>query len=330
MDLDRFLGDFVKTRSSYRLTPEDRKTITHEGVRQFIFNKLSSSKYRASAISPDYKQKVIDKIDLLVNHDAPIHITLPFGATKNPYLLTAPGIDWGEVFAICLLRNYLSPIAAGYINGVLLEFVSVGVFEERVNRIPQKEIDLYDKQFERLLTFFKEYLPKGMQISYTRVSDDIAKKEINRLLELKIIELRKDWLKQPREVREYKILRAKRNSLFDPKSKNLEELLLDSALGHDAFCSECWTTKAAPWDEKDMITLGYTYTPGWAIHVRSAPGSTINFWSGMGVLEKRGERFLPTVLSLSQLNTAKNRIRREKVKVFGKAFPTLQEIPLLV
>lgn len=329
MDIQKYLEDLIYDKSDYKLSNEDKKTILHEGIAQFIFNKLNSSKFRAQATEASYSQSIKNKIQLCINHNLPIHLTLPFGATKNPYLPTAPGIDWAEVCSMAYLRQYLAPIAKAYKHGVILHYISVSIFEEKVNRIPQKDVNTYDNQFAKLVKFYSKLLPKSLKITFTRVADDFSQKEINYQLTIKINELRKNWLKQDSKTREYKLLRAKRNVVIKLNDKNVEDIILNAVWGHDAFCSECWTAEVAPWDKKDMITLGHNYTNGWAIHVRSTPGSSVNFWSGIGILEKRGDTFLPTVLSPLQFVSQKQNIKNVSVKLFDKLSPNLKTIPVL-
>lgn len=84
---------------------------------------------------------------------------------------TAPGIDWAEVVSIALLRDYLKPVAAGYKYGVVLDFFSVAVFENKVNFIPQEDVDLYDTQFSHLVELYSQYLPENLKIGYSRLAD---------------------------------------------------------------------------------------------------------------------------------------------------------------
>jgi len=329
MDVNTFVKSYIENKADYVLTEEDKKTTEFEGLSTFIYKKLNSSKYRASATAEDYVQKIKDKIDLCLNHEIPIHISLPFGATKNPHLPTAPAIDWAEVFNLGYMREYLKPIAAAYKHGVILEYVSVAVFEEKTNRIPIRDTDIYEKQFRALSDFYRSYLPGNFELRLSRVEDTISRDRINTLMDKKMNELRRKWNKQTPDEINQKIFRAKRNCIYDPADPNASEILTESALGHDSFCSECWTTELAPWDKKYMITLGHTYTAGWAIHVRSAPGSTINFWSGIGVLSTRGEEYVPTVLSLNQYGNYKKEITNVKVDFFDGEFTNLQEVPVL-
>lgn len=330
MKANDFLLQLIQDKSEYQLTKSDETLLRTQGVVQFIFRKLELAKYKASATTKDYQQKVLDKIELCVNHRMPIHITLPFGAAKSPYQPTAPGIDWAEVMNIVYVRDYLKPIAKAYKFGVVLEYISVGVFEEMMNRIPQRDVDMYDRQFAQLIAFYQKHLPKNFELKYTRVADLYDKKELGRLINLKVEQLAKNWLKNDQKIREYKLARAKRNCLWKPDEKNLDQIWFRSIFVHDAFCSECWTLENSPWDHKDMITLGHNYTAGWAIHIRSTPGSSVNFWSGTGVLVQKDDTLMPSVLSYSQYEKVRDQIKLEKVNVFGaKMGKNLQMIPIV-
>ncbi|KKU46967.1 MAG: hypothetical protein UX62_C0002G0022 [Microgenomates group bacterium GW2011_GWA2_46_7] len=330
MDAQKYLTSLIQDKSEYLLSKEDETLLRTEGLVRFIFRKLSLAKYKASSTSKDYEQKILDKIELCVNHQKPIHISLPFGAAKSPYQPTAPGIDWGEVLNIAYIRDYLKPIAKVYKYGVILEYISVGVFEEKMNRIPKKDVDLYDRQFTKLVAYYQEYLPKNFELRYTLVADLYDKKELSRLIDIKVEQLAKNWLKNDQKVRDYKLARAKRNCIWQPDEKDLDKIWMQSIFVHDAFCSECWSLENSPWDHKDMITLGHNYTAGWAIHVRSTPGSSVNFWSGTGVLLKRGENLTPSVLSFSQYEKAKSQIRVEKISILPKELgDNVAQIPVL-
>ena len=133
MDISIFLESIIEEVPNYQLTKEDLNIIRINGLAKYILKKINSSEYKASSITPDYLTKVTDKINLCLNHEVPIHFSVPFGAVKVPTLPTAPGIDWGEVFAISIIREYLAPIAKAYKYGVIVDFISVAVFEEKMN-----------------------------------------------------------------------------------------------------------------------------------------------------------------------------------------------------
>ncbi len=329
MNINTFLTELVQSKLEFTPTPEDKKTIQFEGVEKFIFNKLNSSTYKASSITPDYLVKIKDKIHLCINHEIPIHVSIPFGSVKVSTLPTAPGIDWAEVFNISLIREYLAPIAKMYKYGIVLDYISVAIFEEEMNYFPQKDITLYETEFKKLVNIFHNYLPDNFKINFIRLTDHFPKEKTLRMIGIKVEELRNNWMKNSEEVRNTKIMRAKRNCCLKPSDKDYNKKILRSIFVHDAFCSECWTLDAAPWDKKDMITLGYRYTDGWAVHLRSARASTVNFWSGMGALLKNKDILIPTILSFKQYESLKKNIQMEKVNVFEQTFKNLNQIPVL-
>ena len=318
MNTNNYLYELISDKSDYVLTEEDKKTIQFEGIQKYIYNKLNSNKFKATKTSEDYDKNVKEKIDYCVNQDIPIHIDLSTGATKNPNAPTAPGIDWAEVFNIAFIREYLKPIAVAYKNGVVLEYFSVSVFEEKVNHIPQKDVDLYDKQFTELINFYQNILPANFKLKFSRLSDRGPKEKIYSLMDEKITRLRNDWKNLEEKVKKEKLFRAERNIQFKGDEKNRDEIILTSALSHDAFSSECWAEAASPiWNELDDISLGHRYTAGWAIHVRSGPGSTVNYWSGTGVLFKKGDKYIPNILSPKQYKELENELNRKDVSVFA-------------
>jgi len=192
------------------------------------------------------------------------------------------------------------------------------VFEEKVNHIPQKDVDLYDKQFTELIDFYQSFLPSNFKLKFSRLSDRGSKEKIYSLMDEKITQLRNNWKYLDENIRKEKLFRAERNIQFKGNEKNRDEIILTSALSHDAFTSECWAEAAAPiWNELDDISLGHRYTTGWAIHVRSAPGSTVNFWSGTGVLFKNEDKYTPNILSPKQYKEIENKFNSEGVSFFS-------------
>lgn len=329
MNINTFLKELVQSKPEFTPTPEDKKTIEFEGIEKFIYNKLNSSIYKASSITPDYLVKIKDKIHLCINHEVPIHVSIPFGSVKVSTLPTAPGIDWAEVFNLTLVREYLTPIAKMYKYGVKLDYISVAIFEEEMNYFSQKDIALYETEFKKLVDIFCTYLPDNFEINFIRVADLVPKEKTLRMINIKVDELRNNWMKNSEEVRNTKIMRAKRNCCLKPTDKDYDKRILRSIFVHDAFCSECWTLDYAPWDKKDMITLGYRYTDGWAVHIRSARASTVNFWSGMGALLKNNDILIPTILSFKQYESHKKNIQMEKVDVFNQSFKNLSQVPVV-
>lgn len=317
MQANNFIHDLIIDSRPYILTDEAKKAIQFEGIEKFIYTKLNSNKFKATKTTPDYDKVVRDKIHYCISNNLPIHLDLSTGATKNPRAVTAPGIDFAEVFNVAFIREFLKPIAAAYKYGVKLDYFSVAVFEEKVNHIPQQDVDLYDQQFSELITSYQKYLPDNLTINFSRLADRGSKAEMYAAMDKDIDQRRIQWPSLSEEVRTEKLRKAERNMYQPEKEQNPEESILYSALAHDSFSGECWSGIATPiWAEPDDISLGHRFTEGWAIHVRSAQGSTVNFWSGTGIIMQKGNKYIPTVLSPSQYKDVEKKLTQERVDFF--------------
>lgn len=300
-----------------------------ERASKHIYNKLNLTKYKVTKTDAEYDRQVKEKIQVCVDHEIPIHILLPFGGIKNIYIKTYPHIDYGEVFNIAFIRDYLKPIAKGYKHGVILEYHSVEIIEEALNNIPKKDTEVYDIEFGRLITMYQSYLPPNMTLKYTKAGDHLNRAVVNKNMTNKIRELKKEWNKQPQNVIDEKIKRAKRNCFIPQNTKDLDDVILTSALAHDAFSSECWLPYTMPWGYKEIITIGHNYTTGWGIRVKSTPASTINFWSGIGVIIQQNDKYIPTILSAEQYKAVKAIMKETRVTIFENVSQTLNMLPVI-
>lgn len=331
MNVHTFLKNLIATAPEYALSDAEQKTIQFEGIDTFIFNKLTSTKYRCSSLGEDLAGLIKTAIKVNTAARKPIQILLPFGAYKLWKLPTQPYPDWAEVFNIVQMREYLAPIASAYEHGVTLTYFSVELFVERNNHIPQKDLDEYQKEFVKLIQYFQRYLPRNLSIEFKNLREDVSQEKALAAVEKKIVELRKDWDTVSTEEKEQKIKRAKVNCKVEKTDPNYDEIIKEAVHVHDAFSSECWAPEGySPWDYNDgIISLGHSYTTGWGIHVKSSKSSRVIFWVGIGALEKRDKFYLPTILSYEQFKKMNGIIDFEEIELFGKSFTNLKQIPIL-
>jgi len=257
---------------------------------------------------------------------------VPFGGYKKWQLPTAPLPDWAEVFNIVLLREYLAPIAAAYEHGVMLQYVSDEIFISRMNNYPQEDVDAYNDQFEQLIQFFQEYLPRNFGLTFSKIRDEISQEEILKRFDDTILRLRKEWAELSDETREYRIQKAERNYRGDLSILSNEEkyeVLLDSTMIHDAFIEGEWEQGVTWAFGEFMIPVGFRYTGSWGIHLRSSRSSTVQFWIGVGALQQKPEGYLPTILTYNQYQTVERQLKEEQVEVFSEKFPNLRSILVL-
>ena len=327
MNLNSFLKTYVESIPQYTVNDSDKKCITYEGIKKFIFQRLTSTKYRGSAMPDDLKQFVKQRIDYSVDNKIPIHIVFPFGAYKKWNLPTYPHIDWAEVFNIKYMIEYLSSIATAYKYGVILEYYSVELFVERNSHIPQKDLDIYEKEFKQIINTLSKYAPSALKIKLTNLREEISQQEALSAVVIKAKEFRENWVNISEEEKALKIKRAKVSCAIDENDPNYEATILDAVFVHDAFSSECWTDNGkVEWINKpDMIVVGNSYTSNWGVHIRSSRASRVNFWVGTGILEKRENEFIPSILSYEQWREKQELIEYHTVNILEE-FPKLREI----
>lgn len=304
MDANTYLQKLVTTIPNYKLSDEEQKIIKLEGIEKYIYRKVTSTKFRASALPQVLDEKIKRIISESVRDSKPIHFSVPFGGYKKWQLPTYPLPDWAEVFNLVLMRDYLSPIAAAYKPGVILEYFSDEIFVARMNNYPQEDLDKYNEAFTELVHNFQQYCPANMQLKSSKIRDQISQEELMKRFDKEIAKLRSQWDKLPKEEREYRLKKSERNYKADlsklPKKEKLAKLL-ESTLVHDAFIFGDEWEEGVPWAfAPHMIPIGFRYTRTWGIHLRSSRSSTVQFWIGIGVLKKKGDEFVPGILTYGQ------------------------------
>jgi hypothetical protein len=331
MDPNAYIKNLVETVPAYNLSSDDKKCIQFEGVEKYIYNKLASNKFRNSAIPEALSDSIKKSVKYCISNKLPIHIMFPFGAYKRWNLPTHPGIDFAEVFNMALLREYLAPIAAGYEHGVILHYYSVELFVERNNHIPQENINFYEHEFLELMKVFTPFLPKNMQFKFTNLREEISQEDALNAVDIKVEELRKNWINIPEKDKELKIKRAKVNCKVDSNSEEYEKVILEAVFVHDAFSSQCWDKggKVVWITGPDMITIGNSYTGSWGIHIKSSQTSRVNFWVGFGALIQTKNSFLPTILSQEQYTEKEQKLVHYPISFFGMKFKSLKSAPVL-
>jgi len=332
MNPDTFIRNLITKPNEYILSEGEEKTIQFEGVEKYIYNKLTSSKYRASSLPISLNDTIKQTIHQSVLHGRPIHISIPFGGYKKHQLPTYPNPDWSEVFNIIYLRDYLLPIANAYPNGVVLEYFSDEVFVSRMNNIPQKDLDSYSNQFQMIVAWINQYTNANLQIKFSRIRDQIGQVEILQRFDKEIERLKQEWDTLSKEEQSKRIHKSERNYCADltglPENERFN-ILWESTLVHDAFIFGEWRD-GVPWAFDDyMIPVGFRYTGDWGIHLKSSPRSTVQFWVGIGILHRQDDLLLPTILTHKQYLDELDSLNNVATSLFPAELTNLQIIPIL-
>ena len=325
MNVQNFVTDYVSQKSPYIESINDRKRLQFSGVEALIYDKLSSSKFRSSKIPLELQQKIIEKVHHCVGHNLPIHITVPFGGYKKWQLPSAPHIDFAEVFNLLLLREYLSPIAALYDHGVLLEYFSDEIFVSSMNNIPQHDLDTYNNEFAILINFLKPHFPNNFQCKFSKIRDFISQEDLFKRFDEIKKDLRKKWNNITQDEQQRRLAKARRNYKGDAD----EQTIFESNLTHDAFIFGDWDA-GIPWAfDKDMIAIGFRYTKTWGIPLMSSRSSATQFWVGTGAIKMINKEFVPTILTYEQYLKASPFLKTCAISFFPKTLPALQQLPVI-
>ncbi len=318
------IQDYIKSQitsfSHYQINSEDKKNIYRLGTAEWLTAKLVSGKYRKAPLFPVTRKEVFDKIKLSLDKNKPAYFLICFGGYKHYWNPSHPDIDWAELFNILFMIEYLSPILAVHKPGAILEYESEDYITPLMNNYPDDRSDRYEESFNKLIGFLKPHLPKNLKINFVRAKTqyDTSKvfKKLNVLIEkkLKLLETlpsdEKDGLlhKTAENImwkgkRDLTYLDSKEKLQFIKRSRCMDEafLELDFVERKNYFVGDNHISLVLSWGtSKDNIdhwlTVGSTFS------------SSVDFWIGRGILEDRGNKIVPRVVSHTQYDSIKDKL----------------------
>ena len=272
-----------------------------------------SKKFRKFSVVPPYEDHIKNAINLNVDRNEPIKLTISFGGYKLWRLDEFPETDWAELFSLIYYINWLTPICEIYKPGVWFDFFVDDFIVVRMNNLQLEDTDRYRKSFIKLIDFIDQYKPENLKFTYNRVFDrykDEAEFEAD--LQDKIAKMELE-------------LGGKMPILNDEDQRAIE---LNVKLGEQQAKDPMWRekvhilhkaylniSKKRPYywaEDKILVGTGHFQR---SIGVGTTKRSIAKFWCGVGVLEKNGESFNQLVLSPSQIG--KSEIKKEKIKIKG-------------
>lgn len=171
MEIKEYLQQRIHSCSKYTLTSQDQKLLDKYGIKEYIFRKLMSKKFRKWSLPESVQDKIKEQINYCVSNSKPITLNLSYGGSKLWRLPTTPEVDWSEFFYIAYHVQYMSPIAKIYGPGIHLDFSSADIAMTAMNNIPREDVDQYDQSLRKLITVFTPHLPKNMTIKASRLRD---------------------------------------------------------------------------------------------------------------------------------------------------------------
>ncbi|MDP2362781.1 MAG: hypothetical protein Q8M94_03315 [Ignavibacteria bacterium] len=313
-EASKFLNEQLKTHP-YELTNDDKHVLKTRGLAEFIFSRITRSKFRRTSLDSDTVADIKFKIKYQILNNDPISFSVPFGAYKNWHLSSFPEPDWGEVFNINYMLRFLAPISAVYEPGAKLQYSYSDNVMDIVSNIPKEYTKRYITVFDKLLSLFQQSASKNIILKSIKINDFYAEGEQFLEMNNNYEDNRKNWFKKyPENVRLKKLASAKHNLMLNGiqdlstlDGEQLEARFLQSAMWCDALDSLQWRRKFNKGSTN--IQIVYVKGPYLSLHLGACETSVGQAWAMTGVLEKRGLRLLQTIVShatLKSFEVAKN------------------------
>lgn len=292
-----------------------------------IFKVLLSKKFRKFSI-PEGNQAIIRAaIEKNIANKEPIKISWPFGGYKLWRLAEAPEADWAELFTMMYIAQWLKAACAMYSPGIDFTFWEDEVVISKMNNIPQHELDTYQQSFIDLLNFISPYLPTNLKFDFFLERSQYESADVFEA-ELKI-EMEK--LKQAR-AKDPQPLSDKARSSIDLNVKVTPDQALDPLwrekidLMHYAYYNlqESKSTVRKAYSTENITAFTTFFEPN-VIPIGSTKTSIVRFWVGVGALQRRGDSFIETILSPSQIEKAQFEWETVEIKeLVGKNFKKIR------
>lgn len=299
---------------------------TNQEKAKYISNKLFRKKFRKSKVAEITQKDIFSKVLMSIEQNIPLHFIVCFGGYKHFWNSSYPKVDFAELFNLVFFREYFLPILNVHKPGVVLEYGAEDIVISLMDNFPHKDLIDYAKSFKNLIQTFSKNIPKNLQIKYISTQEKYdGKKLINTILE-KLPARRETWNLFTNEEKEENLRRSKRsikwNGENDWTALNEEERLkkqIDSRLiellfyeNEPDFIGDYYDGAnripvVLSWGlsfdnmETSWLTLGSTFS------------STVDFWTGRGILEKHSNKLIPRIVSHTQYEKIKNKLTSEKI-----------------
>jgi len=309
---------------------EPKQAVTD--IEQFIYQRLTSKKFRKTKMDEVCVDRTRKAIHLRVSQNLPLKVVYPQGGYKLWRFPSSPEADWAEFFNISYLIDYLLPIAHNYSPGVELVYYMHTLLMEVHDNLTTEEIQTYVDSFQALLDEFQKFLPHNFTISILRDADIYSRADYFKRLEEGKHKAELEYEQWPEEKKQALKRMAQLNIKWDGREnwnqlpeKEKDQKLHLAALYETAASSNLervFELVKAPENvlvftvaTKDFIGIGSTKT------------SLAKYWVGYGVLETnhKGE-LMPRILTPSQYEAALKLPRKDvlvQINLSGKNFQSI-------
>lgn len=290
-------------------------------------NRIFLRRYRKYATTQDVKDFVMNRLNNIVSKSLPMVFVPSFGGYKHWWCPTYPKVDWAEVFNVKFLLEYLAPIFNSYkANKVAIKYESEEVILSELNNIPQNGLDVYTHSFKDLLNIFQIIIGDRVELSLVLAREQYKEMGFSKeKLLARIDEMMPEYYARfdsySDEDKKRRIEKAKTNFKLDGvrdysniSEKERESLYKWSRVFNEAFLDADYEIRGETFfDDESTIPLLFSFGLGpggeaWP-HIGSSASSMVDFWAGIGILEKRENgSIIPRIISRTQYELIKDKL----------------------
>jgi len=320
--INGYLHDLLNNFEEYSLTEEDIKKGNRDRA-EFITEKLGRKKFRRRVLAEKTRQTILEKVKLSIVDDRPLHFVIPFGGYKHFWNPSHPEPDWAELFHFKYLTDYVSPIIKVHKPGVIIEYMSEDLILPRMNNYPEEAVQAYSTVFMDTIAWYNKQIPNNLVFRFFKVSDRCNSKKIIQKVESLLPERKAKFAQLSPEEKERELHRSYRSVFWDGKvdlTGLTEQEKLDRIIESRLIELAYYETEALPENMGDYLgednhiclvfSFGTTHDNDeyQDLTLGSTCGSVVDFWIGRGILEKKEDRLLPTIISKNQHEDIKDKL----------------------
>lgn len=321
MTVKEFLEYRLENPQEYPLTDDEKKCLDVCGRKELLMRRLTSGKFRKSALNDDAKAQLASAVNLNVSKNEPLKFTYPFGGYKSWRTEGFPNADLAEFFTISYVSRFAKYIAEVYEPGVIVQFTSDDVIIEKIDNYKKEDLDAYSNTFVEVMDLFKTHLPSNVELEFRRVVPDLYSPEE---YEVDVENAVKEFNSKDDPLANFSPSGFEFNFLLDGKEdftglSEEERLELFKSLEPYSSAYLSIPKRRAFNRGEDKIVIFSAKIPN-AIDIGSTASSKAKFWAGTGVVEVSEEKLVDRILSPKQFDGLKDELGTEEISVDGHSF----------
>lgn len=310
MDITKHLINRLQKPNIYELSEAEKKTIQFEGIETYIYNKVTSRKFRKTSVDKESEEVVKAAIHKNVVNNEPIKFTYPFGGYKIWRVSTYPNADWAEFMTLSYVLRYVAPIHNVYEPGVEIYFSSDDVIIELIDNYPRNDLDSYINSLKNLLSAFSNYFPSNLKLELKQcVPDYYSIEEYEQELDALVNNYELTPERRERMDKFFKF-NFQKSGKIDYTNESKYKADLDRLMKYsDAYLQLKRRSDFVRGSDK-ILLFSNPITKG--IDIGSTNVSKAKFWAGIGVFESENkggtELFYDRVMTPKQWDSSKDEV----------------------